>query len=159
MTKKLDIKDRNKIGRPTVVTPDVLQKLEAAFSYDCTDEEACFQADISPSTLYNYQLANPDFLERKQILKARPVLKARKAIIESFENNPDMALKYLERKRKDEFAQAPNFMQQINVGQSVKVEPTLTPEEKKKRLADMLKAFNKEGEYATTNADPDAIIK
>ena len=39
------------VGRPTIMTPQVLQKLELAFSYGCTDDEACFFADIAPTTL------------------------------------------------------------------------------------------------------------
>jgi hypothetical protein len=29
-----------KFGRPTVMTPETVQKLEEAFSFGCTDEEA-----------------------------------------------------------------------------------------------------------------------
>ena len=49
------------VGRPTIMTPQVLQKLELAFSYGCTDDEACFFADIAPATLYNYQKEYPEF--------------------------------------------------------------------------------------------------
>jgi hypothetical protein len=68
-------------GRPTVFTQEVLQKLEYAFSLGCTDLEACFYADISKSSLYNYQNENPEFLERKESLKERPVLLAREQVV------------------------------------------------------------------------------
>jgi hypothetical protein len=95
--------EQNKMGRPTVVTPEVLLKLEQAFSYGATDLEACGYAKISKSTLYYYQQDNPDFLERKEELKSKPILKARRVVIQSLETDPHLALKFLERKKKDEF--------------------------------------------------------
>jgi hypothetical protein len=90
------------MARPTIFTKDVLQKLEDAFSMGCTDEEACILANIAPSSLYNYQKSKPEFLERKQLLHHRPILKARHTIINSL-GNPVYAFKYLERKRPQEF--------------------------------------------------------
>jgi hypothetical protein len=91
-------------GRPTVFTEQLLQKLEEAFLLGCTDEEACLFADIAPSSLYNYQKDRPEFLERKNVLKNNPVLKARTEVVNGFKGNPDLALKFLERKKKDEFS-------------------------------------------------------
>lgn len=67
----------------------------------CTDLEASIYADIAPSTLYNYQNANPYFLERKKQLKETPVLKARKTVIDSLEKDVNSAWRMLERKDKD----------------------------------------------------------
>ena len=77
-------------GRPRAITEDVLQKLEEAFSLGCTDVEACLLADISPSTLYNFQTENPDFLERKATLKSNPVLKARRVVLSAIETDSDL---------------------------------------------------------------------
>lgn len=100
----------SEMGRPTVLTPDVVQKLEHAFSIGATDIEACFYAGISRGTLYNYQKENPDFLDRKEMLKERQVFKARMVIVQALQDgDKNMAKWYLERKRKDEFA-----TQQIN---------------------------------------------
>jgi hypothetical protein len=90
-------------GRPTVMTEETLRLLREAFLLDCTDEEACFYAKISPSTFYLYQSENPKYLEEKRGYKQNPFLLARKSVIEGF-SNPDLALKYLERKKKDEFS-------------------------------------------------------
>jgi hypothetical protein len=92
------------VGRPTLLTPETIQKLEEAFALGCTDLEACLYAGISKSTLYNYQEKNPKFVERKEELKETPVLLARTTVINSLKKNPDMAMKYLERKKKDEFS-------------------------------------------------------
>ena len=96
-------KGKNKGGRPTKMTPETIRKLEQAFSLGCTDLEACLFADIGKSTLYDYQEENPEFAERKARLKENPVLLARKSVVEALEGDPDLALKFLERKKKDEF--------------------------------------------------------
>lgn len=93
-------------GRPTVVTEEVLRKLEEAFSYGCTDLEACLHANIGKSTLYDYQEANPAFAERKQELKENIKLHARLNLSHSIlnEKSVDDSKWYLERKCKNEFS-------------------------------------------------------
>ncbi len=87
------------------VTPEVLMKLEQAFAIGATDLEACFYANISKSTLYNYQKTNPEFLERKNELKQKPVLAARKVIVDAIDKDDrEMAKWYIQRKRKGEFS-------------------------------------------------------
>lgn len=103
MTKKKDPKDYAKIGRPTVMTAETLNKLEQAFSIGCTDEEACVFADISRQTMYAYISENPEFSDKKEALKKKPILKAKNTVVKNLDN-PDMALKYLERKCKNEFS-------------------------------------------------------
>ncbi len=96
------IKKENIVGRPTKMTKETLQKLEEVFALDGTDKESCFYANISESTLYNYQVQHPGFLERKTLLKQTPILKARRTIIEHLDD-PDIAFKYLKCKRREEF--------------------------------------------------------
>lgn len=89
--------------RPTKITEVVVKKLEEAFALGCSDEEACIYANICKQTLYNFQEKNQEFLDRKELLKSKPILGARQAIIKSFNSNPNLALKYLERRKPDEF--------------------------------------------------------
>jgi hypothetical protein len=92
-------------GRPTNLTPETISKLEQAWSMGCSDLEACLHAGIGKSALYNYQNAHPNFLERKQILKEKLVLKARSVIANALNNKDENTARwYLERKRKDEFS-------------------------------------------------------
>jgi len=85
---------------------DTLRKLEEAFALGCTDIEACFYAGISKTAFYNYQNANPEFMERKEALKEQPVLKARKVLLDAIEDGDKQSSQwYLERKKKDEFSQ------------------------------------------------------
>ena len=102
MTPRKRLEDRVKMGRPTVVTPEVLAKLEQAFGMGCSDKEACLYADISMDALYNYQNRRPDFAEWKALLKEKPVLKARNTVVTSL-SDPETAKWYLERKTKGEF--------------------------------------------------------
>lgn len=92
------------MGRPAAVDRDALRKLEYAFSIGCTDKEACIYADIAPSTLYKYSEDHAEFSERKELLKDKPVLAARMAVVKAIEaGDTKIAWNYLERKRSEEF--------------------------------------------------------
>lgn len=95
--------NRNKVGRPTVMTDETVSKLEEVFALGGTDEEACFYANISRQTLYDYQNKYPEFIDRKEQLKQNPFLKARRTIVESLDK-PIHAFEYMKRKKKDEFS-------------------------------------------------------
>ena len=98
-------------GRPTIFTKDTVDKFEMAFSIGCSDPEACIYAGVSLNAFYKWQKKNPDFISRKQLLKEKPVLMARKAVTDAITGNKDdgippdanIAFKYLERKRRHEF--------------------------------------------------------
>ena len=94
------------IGRPTVMTPEIITKLEQAFSLGASDLEACFYAGIGKTTLYEYQNKNPEYAERKAALKDKLVLKARTVLAKAMEDGDKQTAQwYLERKKKDEFSQ------------------------------------------------------
>lgn len=93
------------VGRPPVIDKDVLNKLETSYSMGCTDSEACLFANISKQTLYNYQDKHPEFVERKEMLKKKLVLKARSVIADALNKKDEKTAQwYLERKCKDEFS-------------------------------------------------------
>lgn len=105
MTKKKAPEDLETRGRKTIMTPEKILLLEQAYSLGCSDLEACLHADIGKSTLYNFQNAHPEFLERKQMLKEKLVLKARTVIAEALNRKDENTAKwYLEKKKKDEFS-------------------------------------------------------
>lgn len=95
---------KNKVGQPTVMTEETLHLLKQAFKYGASDREACAFAEIAPSTLYDYQKANPEYAEQKATWKEEPIIKARKSVVEGLVDNPDLALRFLERKKKNEFS-------------------------------------------------------
>src|SRR5690606_330387 len=85
-------------------TEEVVGKLEYAFALGCTDEEACLYADVSPAALYNFQERDPAFLERKNLLKQKPVLEARESVLKGIKYDRRLAFDYLKSKKRDEFA-------------------------------------------------------
>lgn len=91
------------VGRETVVTPSVLERLYAAFRVGATDEEACDYAQISTTTLYEYQKKHPEYAEQKAGWKREPILKAKTKVVGDIETNVSIAQWYLERKAKKEF--------------------------------------------------------
>ena len=93
----------NPIGRPTVMTPDTIAKLENVFAIDGTVEEACSYADISPNSFYDYLKINPDFSKRISQLREKPVLKARQTAVTKLGESYSNAMDYLKRKKKHEF--------------------------------------------------------
>jgi hypothetical protein len=105
------------IGRPTVVSPEVIRKLEEVFAIGGTDAEACFYADIGKTAFYNYQLAHPEFTERKNQLKQKPFLLARQTIVGAL-TNPVFAFEYMKRKKKDEFSERSEMLGKFAVAET-----------------------------------------
>lgn len=93
-----------KPGRKPKITNLLLGKLREAFLWGCTDREACLYADINPDTLYEYQKQHPEYTDQKELYKSNPILIARKSVVDALKTDPNLALKYLERKRSDEFS-------------------------------------------------------
>ena len=105
----------NKVGRPTVMTDKVIGKLEMLFAKGLSDREACLIADIHPSTLYDYCSINPEFAERKELLKEQVKTRAKLNVAEAIDNNDvDMSKWYLERKAKDEFSTKQEIQADVN---------------------------------------------
>lgn len=90
------------VGRPPVVTQEVVNKLEEVFAIDGSISEACFYAGISRQTYYEWLKLNPEYSDRFEALRERPVLLARQTVIKDLKT-PSGAQWYLSRKRKNEF--------------------------------------------------------
>ena len=88
----------------TKMNDNTLEKLEKCFAAGCTVLEACSVAEISKSTFYNYEQANPEWREYRQALQARTIAEARMILVNGLKDNPELALKFLERVKKDEFS-------------------------------------------------------
>lgn len=107
---------KNVGGRPTVVTPEVISKLEKAFAMGSSVTEACFYADISRQVYYQYINSHPDLKDRVKRLQSNPVLRARNVIMTALsEGDVAIAKWYLERKRRIEFGPNPA----VSIQQSV----------------------------------------
>lgn len=84
------------------MTDDARRKIEEAAAIDASIEEICFYADIHKDTFYEWMKKEPEFSDRIDALRNRPIMKARQTIVKALEN-PDHAFKYLEKKRRKEF--------------------------------------------------------
>ncbi len=105
----------------------VLAQLSEVWAVGGTDSEAAFFANIQACTLSRYLKTHPEIEQRKQALLNRPVLLARQAVIGAFDGHEEerteldrngkeikvkvktprnafVAMNYLERKKRDEFA-------------------------------------------------------
>lgn len=103
-----------------VMHPEKILKLEQAFAQGNTDEDACAYADISRSQFYYWcREINPQFQQRKEDLKAQPILQMNNVLVRAaigwremdgetvVKIHPpdlDTAKWYLERKRRKDFA-------------------------------------------------------
>src|SRR3990167_7475227 len=94
----------NEEGKFTKLTEETIKKLEEAFAIDCSIEEACFYANISHQTYYNWIKADLKLAERFEALRQKPVLLARQTAVKKLTESYSNAMDYLSRKRKEEFS-------------------------------------------------------
>ena len=103
------------MARPTKINPtgkqkkskltdETIRKLEEAFALDASILEACYYADISHDTYHRWIKEYPQLSDRFNRLREKPCLLARQSVIKAFKSDSNLALKYLERKKKEEFS-------------------------------------------------------
>lgn len=115
-------------GRPTIMTDDVVSKIEYGFMKGLNVTECCHYADISRNCFYEYLEKNPDFKDRIEELKSNPSTRAKLNIVEAIENgDTDISKWWLERKNKDEFSTRQDI--NANVEQDITITIELSDEE------------------------------
>lgn len=102
-TKLLKAGEIQKIEDQIAISEKELKDLEYYFTHGFTDEEACLEADVNIRTFYNYCRNNPEWAEKRQILKKRQVMKAKLLVSKNLELEKDDYIKmvYQEEKRQD----------------------------------------------------------
>jgi hypothetical protein len=90
-------------GRPTVMTKDVIAKLEHAFSCDCNKQEACLYAGISHDSLDRYINKNPQFSVRIEQLRQKPRMTAKLNISSDLGDGDVSTSKWLLERRDDDY--------------------------------------------------------
>lgn len=111
-----------KKGRPSTMSEKTLRKLELSFAYDSTVEEACIFAGIPVRTYYDFLTKHPDFSHTVELLRNVPVMIARRTVVNGVVTSQDSAMRYLEKKRKDEFSS------KVDLGGGIKLTHDVTPE-------------------------------
>ena len=64
------------VGRSTKLTPEVVKKLEEAFSIGANVKQACYYANISRQSYYTYVKDNPQLSDRLEDLREKLPLQA-----------------------------------------------------------------------------------
>ncbi len=119
------------------LTPEVITKLEIVYSYDATNQEIAFFVGVSERTLYNWRVKNKTLFERLDVLRSKPILKARQTIMRSLKD-PKIAQWYLERKSRIEF-----FLEHKNENPSLSA-PTVSLEDNQAIVQIMTKVLMNE---------------
>jgi hypothetical protein len=93
------------MSRPSVITHDVVRKLEQAFRSGLTIEEACRTSGIARSTYYRQLEVSEGFSDKMARSQDYLILIARHTICKAIEDGNIRAAKwYLERKHPEEFS-------------------------------------------------------
>src|SRR4051812_14240705 len=104
MSPKKKRSDLLPVGRKTVMTPEVVRKLEEAFSMDCTDEEACAFAGIGERTYYDHKAQDEAFSQRMERSKRFAFVLAKKTVRRAREqNDATLAIRWLKNRQRDRY--------------------------------------------------------
>jgi len=128
------------VGRSTKMTEEVVKKLEECAAIRATVTEACFYANISRETYYNWMKANPKLLDRLKELREQPFLKARQTIINKL-NDVNVAFKFMEKEKPEDYAERLKVEHsgQIETGEGVHVEDEELRLEYKEKLKENIR--------------------
>ena len=96
-------KKKSNAGRPTVMIKENFQKIEEVAALGGSVEEMAMYCDISAQSIYAYLTSNPEYSDKIERLRERPILKARNTAVAAL-NEVGAAHWYLERKRPKEFS-------------------------------------------------------
>ena len=121
--------------RKSKLTPEVKKKLEEVYQLDCSMQEIAFWVDVSLATIYNWKKEEPELFEKLERLREKPVLIARKTIVNGISSDTNLAMKYLERKKRNEFSQKYEITWDMKTTVDYKVNPQVY-EAMKERLWD-----------------------
>lgn len=89
-----------KIDDQTKLTPEVIKKLEEYFTYGLTDKQACFRAEIGTTQFYSYCRENPDWAERREILKDDVIVNAKITVAKKVKEQDDTYTKLVYQQHK-----------------------------------------------------------
>lgn len=109
---------KKKVGRPTVMVPEVVAKLESIYKLDVTDDVACDYAGIDEATLYRHLEKNDVFARNVRSWKKFGRIAAGNVVMDSIVKDKDVvtAKWWLEKKAPKEFGNRPEVAIQQNIG-------------------------------------------
>lgn len=91
-------------GRPTVITDDVVRKLEAALQGGFSVSEACLVSGISRAAYYERKASDEVFADKMELAKKWVTIRAKKVVVQAISDaNFNAAKWWLEHKSRNEF--------------------------------------------------------
>jgi len=93
-------------GYSTRDIEDIKERIKYACSIDATVSEICYHADINERTLSTIFNNDEAFLQQCRRLKEQVIFEVRENLVKEAKKDPALGLRYLERKRRYEFATA-----------------------------------------------------
>lgn len=96
-------KEKHKGGRPTKMTPDMLDKFRWCFAQDMNNIQAITYCGIDQNTFYRFTQKHPEIYEFWQALRNKPALNAKISVAAKLESgdDPEFCLEYLKLKDPD----------------------------------------------------------
>lgn len=103
-TKQLE---KQKVGRPSVFTPEAVRKLEASLAAGFSVNAACYYSGISRSIYYERKALDKEFSDKMRLAEEFSTYKARMVILRAIDDGDIKAAQWwLERKARVEFSPA-----------------------------------------------------
>jgi len=97
--------EKKKLGRPTVMTDRVIDKLESALCGGYSITTACYFAGVGTSTFYEYKSLDKDFADRMTRAQEYATFRARQVVLQAIDKGDvRAAMWWLERQSRFEFA-------------------------------------------------------
>lgn len=83
---------------------EYIANIEPFMEQGLTMHEACLQADVPYRTVKDYYDNDEEVRKKIMRLEQYAIVVAKNTLMKGIRRDPDLALKYLERKKKDEFS-------------------------------------------------------
>lgn len=97
--------EKPKLGRPSVLTPEAVRKLEAALAAGFGVNAACYFSGVSRSVYYERKATDKEFSDKMRLAEEFSTYKARLTILRAIDNGDVAAAKFwLTHKARAEFA-------------------------------------------------------
>lgn len=93
-----------KTGRKSILTPEMRRKIEEAAIFDLNYTQIAVYCGIDRTSLYNWKEKYPKFFHKIDLLRESPLIRAKKTLYAGVEVDPDLALKLLQNKDRDNYS-------------------------------------------------------
>jgi len=100
--------EQNEVGRPTIITPEIITMLESVFKLGVTDEVALNYAGVSSATYYRHLKDDKDFERKMRSAQDFARIAAGQVVMKAIVEDKDVqtAKWWLEKKYHNEFGGA-----------------------------------------------------